>query len=102
MWGRVTDNIVERGEGAYVYDVAGQPFTWISPAVNRRDQHRALPFQGGRGRQRTNGRIIHAQINILYHQPMLKLVEALRTVVPAATGYLFSSPIPARNVVEAR
>jgi len=88
VWGRVTDIIVERGEGAYVYDVAGNRYLDFTCGIGVTNTGHCHPRVVEAAREQT-GRIIHAQINILYHQPMLKLVEALRTVVPAALDTFF-------------
>ncbi len=88
VWGRVTDIIVERGEGAYIYDVAGNRYLDFTCGIGVTNTGHCHPRVVEAAREQT-GRIIHAQINILYHQPMLKLVEALRTVVPAALDTFF-------------
>ncbi|MGD2207346.1 MAG: aminotransferase class III-fold pyridoxal phosphate-dependent enzyme, partial [Anaerolineae bacterium] len=41
--------------------------------------------------QQQAGKIIHAQVNILYHRPMLHLINALREVVPPSLDTFFFS-----------
>lgn len=90
VWPRYTPIVAERAEGAYIYD---------------RDGTRYLDFTCGIGVTNTGhchprvveaicqqaGRLLHGQINIVYHPPLLELVEELRTVVPPSLDCFFFS-----------
>jgi 4-aminobutyrate aminotransferase len=90
VWGRINDMVVERGEGAYVWDTDGKrylDFTCGIGVTNTGHCHprvvEAIADQAGR--------ILHAQVNIYYHQPLLRLADALREVVPSPLDTFFFS-----------
>jgi 4-aminobutyrate aminotransferase len=90
VWGRINDMVVERGEGAYVWDVQGNrylDFTCGIGVTNTGHCHprivEAITAQASR--------MLHAQVNIYYHQPLLRLAEALREVVPRPLDTFFFS-----------
>jgi len=82
------ETIIARGEGTYVWDQM---------------DHRYLDFTSGIGVTNTGhchprvvaaiqeqaGFMLHAQQNIAYHEPMLRLIGALREVVPSQLDSFF-------------
>lgn len=91
VWGRYGDFIADHAEGVYVYDTNG---------------HRHLDFTSGIGVTNTGhchpkvvaaireqaGKMIHAELNIQYHQPVFRLIDELQTVVPKALdGFFFTN-----------
>lgn len=90
VWGRINDMVVERGQGAYVWDSEGKrylDFTCGIGVTNTGHCHprvvEAITDQAGR--------MLHAQVNIYFHRPLLRLADALREVVPAPLDAFFFS-----------
>jgi len=90
VWSRITDIVVERGEGAYLYDVHGRCYLDFTCGIAVTNTGHCHPRVVEAIREQA-GRIIHAQVNILYHEPLLRLAEALREVVPAHLDSFFFS-----------
>ncbi len=90
VWSRITDIVVERGEGAYVYDVQGRQYLDFTCGIAVTNTGHCHPRVVEAIRAQA-GKIIHAQVNILYHEPLLRLVEALREVVPSGLDSFFFS-----------
>lgn len=90
VWTQLSGQVLERGEGAYVYTTTGRrllDFTCGIAVTNTGHCHPRVV----KAIQDQAARLIHAQINIYYHQPALRLVDALREVVPAALDTFFFS-----------
>src|SRR5690606_27278170 len=85
---RITDIIVDRGEGAYLYDVQGRRYLDFTCGIAVTNTGHCHPRVVEAIREQA-GKIIHAQVNILYHAPLLRLVEALRGVVPSHLDSFF-------------
>ncbi|HSJ53029.1 MAG TPA: aminotransferase class III-fold pyridoxal phosphate-dependent enzyme [Anaerolineae bacterium] len=90
VWSRITDIVVDRGEGAYLYDVQGRRYLDFTCGIAVTNTGHCHPRVVEAIREQA-GRIIHAQVNILYHAPLLRLVEALRQVVPSHLDSFFFS-----------
>src|SRR5260370_27936439 len=92
VWGRAVPDtlVVERGQGPYLFTT---------------DRRRLLDFTSGIGVTSTGhshprvvkaiqdqaARLLHGQVNIVYHQPLINLCESLRQVLPAALDTFFFS-----------
>jgi 4-aminobutyrate aminotransferase len=90
VWTHLSDEIIERGEGAYVYTAGGRRLLDFTCGIAVTNTGHCHP-QVVKAIQEQAARLIHAQINIYYHQPALRLVEALRDVVPPALDTFFFS-----------
>jgi 4-aminobutyrate aminotransferase len=90
VWSRITNIVVERGEGAYIYDVDGNQYLDFSCGIGVTNTGHCHP-EVVKAAQEQVGRIIHAQVNILYHQPLLRLADALRQVMPPGLDTFFFS-----------
>ncbi len=90
VWSRVTDILVERGEGAYLYDVDGERYLDFTCGIGVTNTGHCHPRIVQAAREQV-GKMIHAQVNIIYHQPLLRLAEALREVVPPSLDTFFFS-----------
>ncbi len=90
VWGRVTNIVVERGEGAYVYDVNGECYLDFTCGIGVTNTGHCHPKVVEAAREQV-GKIIHAQVNILYHEPLFRLADALREVVPSNLDSFFFS-----------
>jgi 4-aminobutyrate aminotransferase len=90
VWSRYTPIVAERAEGSYVYDSDGTrylDFTCGIGVTNTGHCHPAVV----RAIQEQAARLLHGQVNIIYHRPLLDLVEELRTVVPEELDSFFFS-----------
>ncbi|MEJ2211603.1 MAG: aminotransferase class III-fold pyridoxal phosphate-dependent enzyme [Anaerolineae bacterium] len=90
VWGRINDMVVERGEGAYVWDTDGRRYLDFTCGIGVTNTGHCHP-RVVEAIVEQAGRMLHAQVNIYYHQPLLRLAEALREVVPAPLDTFFFS-----------
>jgi 4-aminobutyrate aminotransferase len=90
VWSRITNIVVERGEGAYIFDLNGDRYLDFTCGIGVTNTGHCHPQVVAAAREQT-GKIIHAQVNILYHQPLLRLAEALREIVPTPLDTFFFS-----------
>jgi 4-aminobutyrate aminotransferase len=90
VWSRITDIFVERGEGAYLYDVQGRRYLDFTCGIGVTNTGHCHPRVVEAIREQAR-KIIHAQVNILYHAPLLRLVEALHQVAPPQLDSFFFS-----------
>jgi 4-aminobutyrate aminotransferase len=90
VWSRITDILVERGEGVYLYDAQGRRYLDFTCGIAVTNTGHCHPRVVEAIREQA-GKIIHAQVNILYHTPLLRLVEALRQVAPPHLDSFFFS-----------
>jgi len=88
VWTHFNDILVERGAGAYLYDREGRRYLDFTSGIGVTNTGHCHP-QVVRAIQEQAARLIFAQINIVYHQPMLDLIEELRPVVPAGLDSFF-------------
>jgi len=82
------DTIIERGEGAYVWDSAGRRLLDFTSGIGVTNTGHCHPDVVEAVRSQA-GRMLHAQQNFGYHEPMLKLIEVLRTVTPPVLDSFF-------------
>jgi len=90
VWSRITNIVVERGEGAYIFDVNGDRYLDFTSGIGVTNTGHCHPKIVEAARAQA-GKIIHAQVNILYHTPLFRLVDALREVVPPSLDAFFFS-----------
>ena len=90
VWSRITNIVAERAEGAYVYDVRGERYLDFTCGIGVTNTGHCHP-QIVKAAQEQVGKLIHGQVNIIYHQPLLRLAEALREVVPGSLDSFFFS-----------
>lgn len=90
VWGRITDIVVDHGLGSCLYYTSGRrylDFTCGIAVTNTGHCHLKVVA----AIQAQAGRLIHGQINTVFHQPMLELVEELKQVVPPGLDSFFFS-----------
>ena len=90
VWSRITNIVAERAEGAYVYDVQGERYLDFTCGIGVTNTGHCHP-QIVKAAQEQVGKLIHGQVNIVYHQPLLRLAEALREVMPGPLDSFFFS-----------
>ena len=90
VWSRLHNVVVERGEGVYLYDVDGIRYLDFTSGIGVTNTGHCHPKVVAAAQAQV-GKIIHAQVNILYHKPLLELVAALKEVTPAPLHSFFFS-----------
>lgn len=90
VWSRIADIVVERGEGAYLFDVDGERYLDFTSGIGVTNTGHCHPRVVAAAREQV-GKIVHAQINILYHTPLFRLADALLEVMPPGLDTFFFS-----------
>lgn len=90
VWQRIFPITVSRGEGAYLYTTDGQQFLDFTSGIGVTNTGHCHP-RVVQAVQAQAARILHAQMNVAYHEPALQLVQELKKVVPASLDTFFFS-----------
>ncbi|NPV85017.1 MAG: aminotransferase class III-fold pyridoxal phosphate-dependent enzyme [Anaerolineae bacterium] len=91
VWTRSTNIIVAKGEGSYLYDIEGNAYLDFTSGIGVTNTGHCHPRVVEAIRKQA-GLLLHGQAAIVYHQPMLELVEELKTIVPKSIdGFFFSN-----------
>lgn len=91
VWMRYTPIVASRAEGCYVYDQDGTPYLDFTCGIAVTNTGHCHPRVVEAIREQA-GKLIHAQVNIIYHEPLLELVDELRRIVhPSLDGFFFSN-----------
>ena len=91
VWSRITPLVVERGEGCYLYTPEGAAYLDFTCGIGVTSTGHCHPRVVAAIREQA-GRLLHGQVNIVFHQPLLELVNELRAVVPPALdGFFFGN-----------
>jgi 4-aminobutyrate aminotransferase len=91
VWSRIFPIQAERAEGCYVYALDGKKYLDFTCGIGVTNTGHCHPKVVEAIRKQA-GLFIHAQTNIIIHQPMLELIDELRKVVPESIdGFFFSN-----------
>jgi 4-aminobutyrate aminotransferase len=90
VWTRYTPIVAERAEGATVYDRDGTRYLDFTCGIGVTNTGHCHP-RVVRAVQEQAAKLLHAQVNIIFHPPLLELAEELRTVVPEGLDSFFFS-----------
>jgi 4-aminobutyrate aminotransferase len=91
VWARYTNIVVERGEGAYLYDTTGRQYLDFTCGIGVTNTGHCHPRVVEAIREQA-GLLLHGQANIVYHKPMLSLVESLKQILdPSLDCYFFTN-----------
>ncbi len=90
VWSRYTEIIAERGEGAYIYDPEGKAYLDFTCGIGVTNTGHCHPQVVAAIREQA-GKLIHGQLNIVYHPAMVRLLNELRQVVPESIDSFFFS-----------
>jgi 4-aminobutyrate aminotransferase len=90
VWGRIFDVYVDHGDGPYLYDIHGSRYLDFTCGIGVTSTGHAHP-RVVKAVQDQASKLLHGQANIVIHQPMLKLVDELLTVVPEPLHSFFFS-----------
>lgn len=91
VWTHYTPIIVDHAQGAYIYDLEGKAYLDFTCGIAVTNTGHCHP-KVVEAIQRQAGQLLHGQVNIVVHKPLLELVDALRTILPPEMdGFFFSN-----------
>jgi len=91
VWPHYTPIVASHAEGSYVYDRDGVEYLDFTCGIGVTNTGHCHPTVVEAIREQA-GKLLHGQINIMVHQPILDLIAELRTVVsPNLDGFFFSN-----------
>ncbi len=91
VWSRIFTIEAERAEGSYIYATDGKKYLDFTCGIGVTNTGHCHPKVVEAIRAQA-GLFLHAQTNIVIHQPMLQLIEEVRKIVPAEIdGFFFSN-----------
>lgn len=88
VWAHLTRAVIERAEGCYLFDVEGHRYLDFTSGIGVTNTGHCHPTVVAAAREQI-GRLIHGQINVVFHRPMLDLVDRLLQVVPSPLDSFF-------------
>ena len=91
VWTHYTPIVAARGEGALIYDSSGRSYLDFTCGIGVTNTGHCHPRVVAAIREQA-GKLIHGQVNIVLHEPMLELISELITIFPPELdGYFFSN-----------
>jgi 4-aminobutyrate aminotransferase len=92
VWGRAVPGtlVVERGEGPYLYTNDGRRLLDFTSGIGVTSTGHSHP-RVVKAIQDQAAKLLHGQVNIVYHRPLIELTESLRQVLPAPLDTFFFS-----------
>eukprot|EP01062_Namystynia_karyoxenos_P083987 TRINITY_DN9791_c0_g1_i1.p1 TRINITY_DN9791_c0_g1~~TRINITY_DN9791_c0_g1_i1.p1 ORF type:complete len:500 (+),score=138.26 TRINITY_DN9791_c0_g1_i1:99-1502(+) len=80
--GRLSNIVIEGGQGSYVFTTAGEKYLDFATGIGVSNLGHGHPAVTRAMHEQIDKGCWHAQVNISFHKPMLELVEKLATVMP--------------------
>jgi 4-aminobutyrate aminotransferase len=92
VWGRSFNVMVDRGEGVYLIDTDGRRYLDFTSGIGVTSTGHAHP-RVAQAIADQAAKLIHGQANIVYHKPMMELIDELSSVSawPELSEYFFSN-----------
>ncbi|MFC2028476.1 aspartate aminotransferase family protein [Chloroflexota bacterium] len=90
VWTRIFPIDAEKAEGAYIYSTTGERYLDFTCGIGVTNTGHCHPEVVEAIREQA-GLFIHAQANIVVHQPMLRLISELKQIVPEQINSFFFS-----------
>ena len=91
VWTHLSDIVVERGQGCYLYDAAGTAYLDFTSGIGVTNTGHCHP-RVVQAVQEQAARLLHGQANIVYTPSLIHLVDELKTVAPPhLDGFFFSN-----------
>jgi 4-aminobutyrate aminotransferase len=91
VWPHSSEIIVSKAEGSFIYDMDGTPYLDFTCGIGVTNTGHCHPKVVEAIRKQA-GLLLHGQATLVYHQPMLELVEELKTIVPSSIdGFFFAN-----------
>jgi len=88
VWGRLTDLVIERGEGSYVYTTEGDTYLDFTSGIGVTNTGHSHP-KVVKAIQDQAAKIMHAQVNCYFHEPLIRLSHKINEVTPANIDSFF-------------
>ena len=88
VWGRITNLIVDRGEGSWLVTTDGARYLDYTSGIGVTNTGHAHPRVVA-AIQAQAGKLLHGQQNIVYHEPGLRLYERLAGLLPGGPWQAF-------------
>lgn len=90
VWHRAFSLIVDHGEGSYLYTTEGQRYLDFTCGIGVTNTGHCHPHVV-EAIQRQAAKLLHGQLNIMYHEPVLRLTDSLRKLLPPKMDSFFFS-----------
>ncbi|MBP7961557.1 MAG: aminotransferase class III-fold pyridoxal phosphate-dependent enzyme [Caldilineaceae bacterium] len=90
VWTHMSNLVIDHASGSYVYSTDGRKVLDFTSGIGVTNTGHCHPRVVAAAQEQV-GKLIHGQINIVFHPPALKLAEKLREVVPAGLDTFFFS-----------
>jgi 4-aminobutyrate aminotransferase len=90
VWSRVTNLVVDRGEGSWLYTLDGERYLDFSSGIGVVNTGHAHPRVVA-AIQEQAAKLLHGQQNIVYHEPGLRLYDRLSRLLPGGPWGAFLS-----------
>src|SRR5678815_1428343 len=90
VWGRITNLVVDRGEGSWLVTTDGERYLDYSAGIGVTNTGHAHPRVVA-AIQAQAAKLLHGQQNIIYHEAGLRLYDRLRHVLPGGPWQAFLS-----------
>ncbi len=91
VWSRIFSIEADHAQGSYIYDTHGNKYLDFTCGIGVTNTGHCHP-RVVEAIQKQAGLLIHGQANIVFHKPMLELVNELKTVVnPTIDGFFFTN-----------
>jgi len=90
VWSRSATIVADHGEGIYLYDVDGNRYIDFTSGIGVTNTGHAHP-KVVKAVQDQAAKILHAQVNIVYHEPLIQLTEELSQILPEKLDTFFFS-----------
>jgi 4-aminobutyrate aminotransferase len=90
VWSRISNIVVDHADGAYLYDIDGRRYLDFTCGIGVTNTGHCHPKVVA-AIQAQAARLIHGQLNIVYHQPALDLIAELLPLMPSGLDSFFFS-----------
>jgi 4-aminobutyrate aminotransferase len=91
VWTRYTPIIATKGEGTLLYDEHGKEYLDFTCGIGVTNTGHCHPRVVAAIREQA-GLLLHGQVNIVFHRPLLELINELRKILPGQIdGFFFSN-----------
>lgn len=90
VWSRSATIVADYGSGVYLYDVDGKKYLDFTSGIGVTNTGHAHP-NVVKAVQAQAAKLLHAQANIVYHEPMIQLTDELSRVLPKQLDTFFFS-----------
>ena len=91
VWSRYTSLVVDYAKGAYVYDLTGRKYLDFTTGIGVTSTGHCHPKVVAAIREQA-AQLLHGQVNIYFHKPMLNLIETMQSVMlPDLDSYYFTN-----------